>query len=137
MMELYAFGMGANTNGRNVVRQDAKRWFTMRIPFFCMTLAATIIAGNNYYGNKSSGDDKYDNHSSVGEPDGYSYATGGNYTDHDNHRLLAAASSGSSYASKEIETTDIPISLLLAGNIGRYLYTAITVECSALNVGKG
>ncbi|CAB9505398.1 expressed unknown protein [Seminavis robusta] len=132
-IELSAFGIGVTVNGRNVVRQDAKRWFIMTVPYTALILAAAVIAGIEYYGNKSTDNDKY----SGGNSDGYSYASGGNYTESDNHRFLAAASSSSSsYASATAETTDLPIALILAGHIGKFVHSAVTIRFCFPGGGK-
>ena len=120
-VEVYFFGVG-----QPVIKREALRWIKMTAVFVALVLVATILAGIEYYGHSSSGEyDKVEGYTNASKATTtYSNAT----ADDDHHRVLAGAPASSSYATDEKETFDVPIYLILAGYIFRWVHLTFNIK---------
>jgi hypothetical protein len=120
--ELYCFASGAVVNGRKVVQEESKRLLQINLPYVLLILAATVIAGMEFFGSDSSS-------SSI---EVYPVKTEGNYS----HRVLASTSKSSYAASEEHKSSDLPICLILAGYTVRVIILSVNVIFLAPSGGK-
>ena len=114
-IELYFWGIG-----QPVIKQEAKRYFKMGMIYLVPVLVATILAGVKYYGSSHSNASYYDQESYESKAESTHESPNGsdNY-----HRLLA----GSTYPASHNEF-DLPMYIILAGFIGRWLCLALDIR---------
>jgi len=115
--EVYWMGIG-----QPVIKCEAKRWLKMTLPYFAVILIATILAGVKYYGPSDSTENK---EYAASKEDGYHDDEASHYGDDDHRRSLAG---GSTSYYDSFENYDVPIYLLLAGNIVKWIYLVIDIR---------
>lgn len=116
-LEVYFMGIG-----QPVIRGEAKRWLKMTLPYFAVLLVATALAGVKYYGSSNSKKDTEHN-----------FEENGSHNDdishnEDGYQRSLAGSSTSYHDGLENYNYDVPIYLVLAGIIFKWIYLAIDIR---------
>jgi hypothetical protein len=106
-------------DGGPEAKMEARRGVILKLIPFAMYLAATILAGCEYYGENVF---YYQGHTSNTNSTGDNY---NNTVDKDNHRFLAETET----IAYESESNDVPIWLLLVGSLVWLLSYVILVIC--------
>lgn len=114
-IEVYLFGIG-----QPVIKEEAKRFFKMNTIYIVMVVVATILAGIEYYGSASGRKSTNDKKHTASETEAYETSQG--YDSY--NRSLAGAISP--YATPHNDY-DLPMVIILAGYVGRWLYLVVNI----------